>query len=194
MRFIPALVPYIRGLTKSCPLDRHEHASRPAEPDPFNLGLDVADVRVAWDRATGRSLGSICLGAAVSGCLQGLKWGSDALRRVRPSPFSLTCSCPMLIAPFVVCRVLPQATSPTTLAALPPVFGFLQAAHPLTLLAVSALEQVNNCALVYVGVSGKPFVESCRGVAGLVKRRGRVLGRRIMDCESPNGAAPSLFN
>lgn len=71
-----------RLTTHSANVIRDDPSTRPADPDPFGLGLDVSDVRVAWDRATGRSLGSVCLGAGVSGCLLGLKYGAEAARRV----------------------------------------------------------------------------------------------------------------
>jgi hypothetical protein len=170
--------PAVHPLTAPLPLFRNDLPARPADPDPFGLGLDVSDVRVAWDRATGRSFGSICLGAAISGCLLGLKYGAEAVRRVRP----LGRACIDGAAGSLTCLHLSQATAPSTLAALPPWLSPMGAIHPLSLMVVGALEQMNSYVLVFVGISGRTYKESTLAVGGLVRRRGREAGRKILDC------------
>lgn len=67
--------------------------------------------------------------------------------------------------------------------------------HPLALIVVGALEQMNSYVLIYVGISGRTYKESTLAVGGLVRRRGREAGRKILDCAlTYPSSSPTPFN
>lgn len=145
-----------RWFLRDDPQPAHTHYLR--ETDPFGLGFDIETTRIAFNRATGPSLGSICLSALV-------------LTMVKTS--------------HRLAVELSRATSPTRLAGLPDVLRPLGAMEPIAGIVAGVLEQLNGYALVYVGVTGEPFLRSARAVGALLRRRARGSGRKLLDCEFP---------
>lgn len=95
----------------------------------------------AAHRATGTSLGSICLGSLIVASVRVVGRTANELKN--------------LTAP----RRLPRSLS--FLARLMPIFS----------VAASILDQVNGYALVYVGITGEAFWPSARRAVGLASRR-----------------------
>ncbi|KAL7409201.1 plasma-membrane choline transporter-domain-containing protein [Mrakia frigida] len=124
------------------------------QTDPFGLGFEIETTRIAFNRATGPSLGSICLSALIMA----------VLRAVREVAYSLK-----------------KATSPSTISSLPEFFHPLNILEPIFGIVASILDQLNGYALVYVGITGEAFFPSARAVAGLVARRNRGSGRKLLD-------------
>jgi hypothetical protein len=79
-------------------------------------------------------------------------------------------------------RNLLQATSPSSISALPEFLHPLNLLEPLFGVVASILDQLNGYALVYVGITGEAFFPSARAVAGLIARRNRGSGKKLMDC------------
>ena len=103
----------------------------------------------AVHRATGTSLGSICLGAGIVAVLR------------------------------LVGRTAAEAkhiTSPRS-KLLPTPFTFLTNLTPIFAIVAGVLDQLNGYALVYVGITGEAFWPSARRAVGLAKGRkgGRLL-------------------
>jgi hypothetical protein len=128
---------------------------RERETDPFGFGYDIETTRIAFNRATGSSLGSICFSSLVMTILNLTRQTASYLRRV---------------------------TSPRTLARLPAVLQPLGVLEPSFGFVVGVLDQLNEYALVYVGITGEPFLHSARAVGGLVVRGKGKGGRKILDC------------
>ncbi|ORX34778.1 plasma-membrane choline transporter-domain-containing protein [Kockovaella imperatae] len=97
----------------------------------------------ALHRATGTSLGSICLGAGIIAVVRTVGRSAAHLKRV--------CS--------------PRANI------LPSPRGFLSRLNPLFSVIASVLDQLNGYALVYVGITGEAFWPSARRAVGLAGKR-----------------------
>ncbi|KAL7418727.1 hypothetical protein Q5752_006410 [Cryptotrichosporon argae] len=112
--------------------------------------VDPVEITMAAvHRATGASLGSICLGALIVATVRVVGRTAAELRRVT-SPRS---------------NVLPSALS------------FLTSLTPFFAIVAGVLDQLNGYALVYVGVTGDAFWPSARRAVGLAGKRkgGRLL-------------------
>ncbi|CAK9785569.1 hypothetical protein CC85DRAFT_284461 [Cutaneotrichosporon oleaginosum] len=105
--------------------------------EPFEITL------AAVHRATGPSLGSVCLGSLIVATMRFIGRTAAEMKRIT-SPRS---------------RVLPNALS------------FLSSLTPIFSIIASVLDQANSYALVYVGVTGEPFWPSARRAVGLTNRR-----------------------
>jgi hypothetical protein len=116
------------------PLTSRHEASRPA-------AVEIATA--ALHRATGTSLGSICLGAGIVATVRVVGKSAAELRRLT-SPRS---------------KVLP---APLT---------FLSTLTPIFAVVAGVLDQLNGYALVYVGITGDAFWPSARRAVGLAGRR-----------------------
>lgn len=97
----------------------------------------------AVHRATGTSLGSICLGSLIVATVRIIGRMAAELKRIT-SPRS---------------KVLPNALT------------FLSRLTPLFSMMASILDQLNGYALVYVGITGDAFWPSARRAVGLASRR-----------------------
>jgi hypothetical protein len=100
-------------------------------------------------RATGTSLGSVCLGAGIVATIRVIGRSAAELKRV---------------------------TSPRS-KALPSAFSFLTNLAPVFAVIAGVLDQLNGYALVYVGITGEAFWPSARRAVSLAGRRkgGRLL-------------------
>lgn len=106
--------------------------------------LDPLEVTTAAvHRATGTSLGSICLGSLIVATVRVVGRIANELKRIT-SPRS---------------KVLPNALS------------FLHSLTPILTMIASVLDQLNGYALVYVGITGESFWPSARRAVGLASRR-----------------------
>ena len=94
-------------------------------------------------RATGTSLGSICLGAGIVAVVRVIGRSAAAAKRV---------------------------TSPRS-KYLPAFLSFLTNLSPAFALIAGVLDQMNGYALVYVGITGEAFWPSARRAVGLAKGR-----------------------
>ena len=108
---------------------------------PVPLDITVAAVH----RATGTSLGSICLGAGIVATVRVIGRSAAELRRL---------------------------TSPRL---LPSPLMFMSHLTPVFAVVAGTLDQLNGYALVYVGITGDAFWPSARRAVGLVRRKGRLL-------------------
>ncbi|KAL1413259.1 hypothetical protein Q8F55_001014 [Vanrija albida] len=107
-------------------------------------GLDPLEVTTAAvHRATGTSLGSVCLGSLIVATVRLVGRAAAELKRIT-SPRS---------------KVLPTALS------------FLSRLTPFFNVTASVLDQLNGYALVYVGITGDAFWPSARRAVGLASRK-----------------------
>ncbi|WOO76951.1 CTL-like protein [Vanrija pseudolonga] len=107
-------------------------------------GLDPLEVTTAAvHRATGTSLGSVCLGSLIVASVRLVGRMAAELKRIT-SPRS---------------KVLPSALS------------FLSHLTPFFNITASVLDQLNGYALVYVGITGDAFWPSARRAVGLASRK-----------------------
>ena len=97
----------------------------------------------AVHRATGSSLGSICLGAGIVATVRVVGRSAAQLKR---------------------------ATSPRN-TSLPSLLGFLSNLTPIFAIVAGVLDQLNGYALVYVGITGEAFWPSARRAVGLASKR-----------------------
>lgn len=109
--------------------------SREGAYDPLEITTAAAH------RATGTSLGSVCLGSLIVASVQLVGRAASELKK---------CTNP---------RRLPHALS------------FLSRLTPVFSVTASILDQVNGYALVYVGITGDAFWPSARRAVGLASRR-----------------------
>ncbi|WVQ62643.1 uncharacterized protein L199_000790 [Kwoniella botswanensis] len=118
---------------------------REDQTHPAPLEITTAAVH----RATGTSLGSICLGAGIIAIVRTVGRGAAELKRV---------------------------TNPKS-KILPTPLHFLTNLTPLFAVIAGVLDQLNGYALVYVGITGEAFWPSARRAVGLAGRRkgGRLL-------------------
>lgn len=118
---------------------RHE----PSHPPPLDI------TTAAIHRATGASLGSVCLGAGIVAIARVVGRSAAELRRI---------------------------TAPRS-NILPAPLSFLSGLTPVFTVIAGVLDQLNGYALVYVGITGDAFWPSARRAVGLVGRRkgGRLL-------------------
>ncbi|CED84491.1 Choline transporter-like protein [Phaffia rhodozyma] len=124
------------------------------ELDPFGLGFEIETTKIAFQRATGPSLGTICLSALAMTTVRAIRYLAYRTKKF---------------------------TSPTYLSSLP---SFLHPLNILCMpceILTAWLDQLNSFVLVYVGVTGEGFVTSAKGVAALVGRRSRTGGRKVLD-------------
>lgn len=120
------------------------------------MGVDLFEITTAAvHRATGPSLGSVCVGSLIVATMRVVGRTAAELKRVT-SPRS---------------RVLPSALS------------FLTSLTPIFSIIASVLDQANGYALVYVGVTGEAFWPSARRAVGLTSRRnsGKLLDCKSAD-------------
>jgi hypothetical protein len=99
--------------------------------------------QAAVHRATGTSLGSICLGAGIVATVRVVGRSAAELRRI---------------------------TSPRT-KLLPSSLSFLSRLTPFFAIIAGVLDQLNGYALVYVGITGEAFWPSARKAVGLAGKR-----------------------
>lgn len=97
----------------------------------------------AIHRATGTSLGSICLGAGIVAIVRVVGKTAAEMRRL---------------------------TSPRR-NTLPSPLSFLTALAPIFAIVAGVLDQLNGYALVYVGITGEAFWPSARRAVGLAGKR-----------------------
>ena len=109
----------------------------PHHPPPLEI------TQAALHRATGTSLGSICIGAGIVAIARIGARASSELRRL---------------------------TSPKN-KLIPPWLTFVSRLTPLFAIAAGVLDQLNGYALVYVGITGEAFWPSARRAVGLAGRR-----------------------
>ena len=64
------------------------------QTDPFGLGFEIETTRIAFNRATGPSLGSICLSALIMAVLRTVRQAAHSLKKVCPFPLSGTYPSP----------------------------------------------------------------------------------------------------
>lgn len=120
------------------------------------MGVDLFEITTAAvHRATGPSLGSVCVGSLIVATMRVVGRTAAELKRVT-SPRS---------------HVLPSALS------------FLTSLTPIFSIIASVLDQANGYALVYVGVTGEAFWPSARRAVGLTSRRnsGKLLDCKSAD-------------
>lgn len=121
-----------------CPLqDRSDHSDEPSHPPSLEI------TQAAVHRATGTSLGSICLGSGIVATVRVVGRAASELRRI---------------------------TSPKT-NILPTSLSFLSRLTPFFSIVASVLDQMNGYALVYVGITGEAFWPSARKAVGLAGKR-----------------------
>ena len=111
------------------------HRNEPTHPP----ALEVTTAAV--HRATGTSLGSICIGAGIVATVRVVGRSAAELKRVTRSP------------------------------ALPTPLMFLSSLTPVFTVIAGVLDQLNGYALVYVGITGDAFWPSARRAVGLAGRR-----------------------
>lgn len=109
----------------------------PSHPDSLEV------TQAAVHRATGTSLGSICLGAGIVATVRVVGRSAAELKRV---------------------------TSPRS-KLLPSSLGFLSKLTPFFAIIAGVLDQLNGYALVYVGITGEAFWPSARKAVGLAGKR-----------------------
>lgn len=95
----------------------------------------------AAHRATGTSLGSICLGSLIVASVR------------------------------VIGRAASELKGLTTPRRLPRSLSFMARLMPIFSVAANIMDQVNGYALVYVGITGEAFWPSARRAVGLASRR-----------------------
>ncbi|KAK1926098.1 plasma-membrane choline transporter-domain-containing protein [Papiliotrema laurentii] len=119
------------------------HRHEPSHPPPLDI------TTAAIHRATGASLGSVCLGAGIVAIARVVGRSAAELRRI---------------------------TAPRS-NILPAPLSFLSGLTPVFTIIAGVLDQLNGYALVYVGITGDAFWPSARRAVGLVGRRkgGRLL-------------------
>ncbi|WWC66832.1 uncharacterized protein I206_100739 [Kwoniella pini CBS 10737] len=119
------------------------HRDDQSHPPPLEI------TTAAVHRATGTSLGSICLGAGIIAVVRTVGRGAAEMKRIT-NPKS---------------RILPTP------------LHFLTNLTPLFAIVAGILDQLNGYALVYVGITGEAFWPSARRAVGLAGRRkgGRLL-------------------
>lgn len=125
-----------RCVNRSCQVFA-DNSDEPTHPPPLEI------TTAAVHRATGTSLGSICLGAGIVAIVRVVGRSAAELRRLT-SPKSK-----LLPAPLV----------------------FLSKLTPLFAIIAGVLDQLNGYALVYVGITGEAFWPSARRAVGLAGRR-----------------------
>ena len=108
-----------------------------ARPEPLEI------TTAALHRATGTSLGSICLGAGIIAVVRTVGRSAAQLKRI---------------------------CSPRT-NILPSPLSFLSRLVPVFSIIASILDQLNGYALVYVGITGDAFWPSARRAVGLAGKR-----------------------
>ena len=123
-----------RGIVKSAD---HSYREEPTHAAP----MDVTTAAV--HRATGTSLGSICLGAGIVATVRVVGRTAAEGKRV---------------------------TSPRS-NILPAPLSFLSYLTPAFAIIAGVLDQLNGYALVYVGITGEAFWPSARRAVGLAKGR-----------------------
>lgn len=107
-------------------------------------GVDPFEVTTAAvHRATGPSLGSVCVGSLIVATMRIVGRTAAEMKRVTSQRR----------------KVLPRALS------------FLTSLTPIFSIVASVLDQANSYALVYVGVTGDAFWPSARRAVGLTSRR-----------------------
>lgn len=143
----------------------------------FETGELVEVTVAAAQRATGRSLGSICASSLIVAVSRMI--GKSALIAKRVSPAVASQPAKALIPR--------QVTNPRT-NILPGPLTFLSALTPIFSFLAGVLEQMNGYALVYVGITGEAFWPSARRAVALVGRRHR---GPLLDCQS---ASPPLLS
>jgi len=112
-------------------------SQEPTHPDSLEI------TKAAVHRATGSSLGSICLGAGIVATVRVVGRSAAELRRL---------------------------TSPRT-KLLPDSLAFLSRLTPFFAIVAGVLDQLNGYALVYVGITGEAFWPSARKAVGLAGKR-----------------------
>lgn len=122
--------PFVFFLTNA-----HQSRDDPAHPP----ALEIATAAI--HRATGTSLGSICLGSGIVAIVRLIGRCALELRRA------------------------------TSLRNLPSLLGFLSNLTPLFAIVAGVLDQLNGYALVYVGITGDAFWPSARRAVSLAGRR-----------------------
>ncbi|RSH81469.1 hypothetical protein EHS25_006826 [Saitozyma podzolica] len=119
------------------------HREEPSHPQPLEI------TTAAVHRATGTSLGSICLGAGIVATVRVVGRTAAELKRIT-SPKSQILPSPLM---------------------------FFAKLTPLFAIVAGVLDQLNGYALVYVGITGDAFWPSARRAVSLAKGRkgGRLL-------------------
>lgn len=118
-------------------------SEEPSHPPPLEI------TTAAVHRATGTSLGSICLGAGIVATVRVVGRSAAELKRIT-SPKSQILPSPLM---------------------------FFAKLTPLFAIVAGVLDQLNGYALVYVGITGDAFWPSARRAVSLAKGRkgGRLL-------------------
>jgi len=126
----------------------------------------------ALHRATGPSLGSICLSSLIVAIMRFLGRVAIEARRVSPPLLGFFKSGMLRNNPSQVLHGRSRF--------LPIPVDLISVITPVIAVLSGLLDYVNGYALIYVGVTGEPFWPSAKRAIGLAGRR---KGSRLLDCK-----------